>query len=155
MKAISWDEISNQDLNLIRLIVERAMGATSADSTLSKADKATLVNDLAAYHLAQPLDLDGLLKAPDFDLLHDVHGIHICMKPEYKEMNGLFIARHAIQLTDDQKAEKLGKYMIKALGLKFEENGLTWTSFGEKSTLGLGRVVQRIIKDELYLEGGL
>lgn len=148
MKNITWDAISDQDLNLIRLIVDRAMGATSADSTLSKADKATLINDLAAYHLAQPLDLDGLLKAPDFDLLHDVHGIHCNTREEGR----FFVARLSIQLTDDQKAEKLGYYLIEALGLGMGKNVRISTAFGDKTPLGLGKVVQRIIKEKLYLE---
>ena len=152
MKPISWDEISDQDLNLIRLIVDRAMSATSADSTLSKADKATLINDLAAYHLAQPLDLDGLLKGPGFDLLHDLHGIHICMKPEYQEMTGLFIARHLVQLTEEQKAEKLGKYLIDILCLEVKENGRVDIRWGDTTPYVLGLTVKSIIEEKLYLE---
>ena len=152
MKLIKWDEISDQDLNLISLIVERAKTPPSTAMPLAHATKAGLKQDVAAYHLASPLRLDDLLKAPIHDLLHDVHGIYVSLNRATGEPRGCFTPRFAFKLTEEQEAEKLGYYLINLFDFQVKDDGQVKTGCVEKTPLGLGRFVRRIVKEKLYLE---
>jgi hypothetical protein len=51
---------------------------------------------LTACHLnGCPLDLDGLLNASEFNLLHDLLGIHKHINQEDGSLDGLFVPRYA------------------------------------------------------------
>ena len=145
---LTFEKISSEDLNMIGLIVDRAKSASrGTNSTIDKAKRSDLVMDLAAYHLAYPLRLDDLFKSPDFDLLHDIHGIHTRLNK-----NADFLPRYSVRLSAEQEAEMLGQYLIEALGLKVKENGWIDTSRGEQGRLGVGLMVLDIIEEKLYLE---
>jgi len=77
MHLPKWEKLTQEEQNLIHLIVDRAKIISSrSGTTIDKAQKTSLLMDLCFHHLKSPLDLDRLLMAPEFDLLHDLHGIH-------------------------------------------------------------------------------
>ena len=153
MKIIQWDEISDQDLNLISLIVDRAKSVAPKGGALDLAVKAGLVQDLAAYHLAAPLRLDDLLKALMPDLLHDVHGIYVSLTRITGQPRGSFTPQFIIKLSEEQEAEKLGQYLFTLLTLEVMENGRVDTTGGDDSPLSLGLMVRKIVEEKTYLEG--
>lgn len=153
MKIIQWDEISDQDLNLISLIVERVKSITAKGSTLALAPYPLLHHDLSAYHLASPLRLDDLLKAPVHDLLHDIHGIYISLNRTTGQPRGCFTPRFIFKLSEEQEAEKLGHYLIGQLTLRVSKKGRVDTRWGGATPLDLGLFVKRIVEEKPYLEG--
>ncbi len=149
MKTIEWNKISDQDVNLIGLSVERVKDVTA---TLDGVTTPGLIRDLAAYHLASPLRLDDLLKAPAHDLLHDVRGIYISLNRATGQPRACFTPRFIVGLTEEQEAEKLGYCLISLLGLSQDKNGMVVTMDGKKRPLGIGRIVRDIVEKKLYLE---
>lgn len=68
---IDWMAISDEDMDIIRQIVNRA-----SELTLGL-DAVDLDMDLTACHVTEgPLDLQKLLDFDDFDFAHDVIGIY-------------------------------------------------------------------------------
>ncbi len=132
MKTIKWDAISDQDLNLISLIIGRAKAVTAQDSTLDKTEKSALIMDLSAYHLACPLRLDGLLKAPAHDLLHDVMGIHVSLNRTTGEPRACFQPLHTVQRSEE---EELGLWLIDLLKLPTAAGDMTPKEIGESILL--------------------
>lgn len=51
-------------------------------------------------------------------------------------------------LTEEQE-KKIGEEIIELLDLKIKKNGRVNTSFGDKTPLGLGRVILRIIEESV------
>ena len=79
MPHVSFD-ITDADRDLIGQIVDRALDLISRGETLTKRDRAerriNLMMDLTACHAnGNPLRLQDLIDADDFNLFHDVAGI--------------------------------------------------------------------------------
>ena len=85
---ITW-EISKEDAQVISKIVDRAknMGV--------KRDREALSMDIQAAHEKCPLRLEELLKAENFDFLHDVIGIVNHLNRETGELEDYFVPRYA------------------------------------------------------------
>jgi hypothetical protein len=49
----------------------------------------------------------------------------------------------------DEQAEKLGQALIHLLGLCAKRNGRIDTAHGDKTPIGLGRTVLRVVEEEL------
>ena len=88
MEMITW-EISKEDARVISKIVKRAknMGV--------KRDREALSMDIQAAHEKCPLRLEDLLKAENFDFLHDVIGIVNHLDRETGELEDYFVPRYA------------------------------------------------------------
>ena len=68
---IDWSSITREDSDIIDEIVERA-----CDSKLNRhKDVQGLTMDIAATHISNPLRLQELLDADDFNFGHDICGI--------------------------------------------------------------------------------
>lgn len=91
---IKWNA-SPKDSGLIGKICERAE-RLAHDKGLSRPDRMEMVMDLTAAHLnGCPLDLDGLLSAPDLDFAHDVFGIRRNMDRQTGALLNHFLPRCA------------------------------------------------------------
>ncbi|HDZ40046.1 MAG TPA: hypothetical protein ENH62_17540 [Marinobacter sp.] len=88
--AISF-ETSSEDAALIEQIAARALEDQVGDTpTLD------FMMDITAAHLnGCPLDLVGLLEAPDFDFAHDVFGIQSHLNRSTGKLERCFLPRHA------------------------------------------------------------
>lgn len=72
-------------------IAQRYVQLTGHDT-----DRLSLVMDIEACHyFACALDLEGLLNAADFDLVHDVSGIWRHYDPDTHTLTGCFMPRYA------------------------------------------------------------
>lgn len=49
----------------------------------------------------------------------------------------------------EEQEKKIGEEIIKLLNLKIKKNGRVYTSFGDKTPLGLGRVILSIIEESI------
>lgn len=97
MHLPKWEKLSHQDRNMIDLIIDKAKRQSAGtNSTIDRADKVALQMDLCFYHLKEPLDLDKMWRAPLFDLLHDVHGIHCNLNRQTSRLEGDFRPRFSI-----------------------------------------------------------
>lgn len=84
---INFDSINEDDRRLTLGIVNRAC------SNNNNYDPIELEMDITAAHIANPLTLEKLLHADDFNFLHDVSGIHRHIDRETGEMNNCFRPR--------------------------------------------------------------
>lgn len=153
---LTFEKISNEDLNMISLIVDRARSVSrGTNSTIDKAQRSDLIMALAAHHLHDPLRLDDLYKAPDFDLLHDIHGFLVNLNRETEWVGYKFQPRYAVRPSEEQESEKLGLYLINSLDLpaikQGHHKGKTYTSWGAKTPIELGLLIQSIVEEKLYL----
>ena len=150
---LTFEKIPSEDLNMIGLIVDRAKSASrDTNSTIDKARRSELVVVLTACHLAFPLRLDDLHKAPDFDLLHDIHGIYVNYGEGSGKNIGRFVPRYSVRLSAEQEAEMLGQYLIEVLCLEAKKNRRVDIRWGGNGALSLGLFVKRIVAEKLYLE---
>jgi len=63
--------------------------------TINSTTRATLQMDLGACHVAEGLDLQKLLDADTFTLIHDVAGIHLNINRETGKLEDFFLPRCA------------------------------------------------------------
>ena len=70
---IKWRRLSKKDRAIIDLIIDRLISLGQKDSV--PIDRLSAMMDVSAAHLANPLRLDELLKADEFNFKHDVYGI--------------------------------------------------------------------------------
>jgi hypothetical protein len=90
---LNWD-VTEEDLNLISQIVERAK------SHFRNVDTLQLSMDLTAVHLNYcPLNLQGLLQARKMDFCHDISGISVYINRDTGQLEDCFIPRFAQQET--------------------------------------------------------
>lgn len=85
---ITW-QLPKEDYETIHKIVERAraLGVNREVFALNM--------DISAAHENCPLRLDDLLKADDFNFLHDVYGIIRHLNRKTGELENLFLPRFA------------------------------------------------------------
>lgn len=85
---ISFD-VSKEDRDKIQRTVDRFINLIDVE------DVQSLEMDITATHAnGCPLDLDKLLRADEFNFLHDVTGIRNCLNRETGEL-GVFLPRCA------------------------------------------------------------
>jgi len=86
---INWD-IDKEDLKLVKKIAERA----ARDLTIN--DRTHLMMDLTACHMnGNPLRLEELLKASEFDFAHDIYGIEGHMNRNNGKLKNGFLPRYS------------------------------------------------------------
>lgn len=61
-----------------------------------KLDKLSTIMDLSACHNSNPLRLQQLLYAGDFNLMHDVYGICNCLNRTTGELENCFSPRYTL-----------------------------------------------------------
>lgn len=89
MKKINWN-IPKRDALLIAEIVKRASQMDLCSDALG------LNMDLTACHAnGTPLNLDCLLRFPDFEFAHDIDGIRRHINRETGQIEGCFLPRCA------------------------------------------------------------
>ena len=87
---LNWTT-TREDDEIIFKIVSRAMKIFKG-----KAGKLCLTMDISACHAnGCPLKLDELLKADDFNFMHDIHGIHEHINRETGKLGDCFWPRFA------------------------------------------------------------
>lgn len=85
---IKWEELSNEDREIISKIQNRAV------EMIPQLDPLTINMDISAVHLqVGGLRLKDLLEADDFNFRHDVTGIYNCLDRESGEFNHQFRPR--------------------------------------------------------------
>ncbi|RJF81096.1 hypothetical protein D3877_12795 [Azospirillum cavernae] len=105
---ISFD-VSARDAGLIVKIVNRAAAACRLAGA-PKLDRHDVAMSLTACHAnGCPLDLEKLLAADDFNLLHDVTGIHRHISTEDAQLGGCFLPRACLKLADDAANAEAGR----------------------------------------------
>lgn len=67
---IQWDKLTAKDSMTIGRIVDRA------SEVFAGAPKMTIMMDISACHISNPLRLEDLLGADEFNFMHDVLGIY-------------------------------------------------------------------------------
>lgn len=90
---IDWSKITRIDLTDVDRIATRAIKATPLHSPML--NKMDLTMDLAAAHIACPIDLQQLLDAKELDFWHDVSGIIKHIDRETGELRDCFVPRCA------------------------------------------------------------
>ena len=105
---ISFD-VSARDAGLITKIVNRADAACRLAGG-PKIDRHDVAMSLTACHAnGCPLDLEKLLAADDFNLLHDVSGIHRHISTEDAQLGGCLLPRKRLKLGDDAANAEAGR----------------------------------------------
>lgn len=87
---IRWERMTAEDSQLVLACAERAH-ATNKDINMMD-----LSMDISAAHLANPLKLQDMLDADDFNFNHDVYGIHRHIDRKTGEMNDHFLPRFLV-----------------------------------------------------------
>lgn len=85
---INWDKINDDDILLIKEIVNRAY---LFNKTI--VNKRDLEMTLTAAHIANPLKLKDLLVSDDFNFIHDICGINRHIDIETGELKNCFLPR--------------------------------------------------------------
>lgn len=84
--------VSAGDGELIRRIACRALGLMPNPITSRRSLEMTLT---ACHANGCPLRLEAMLEAGEFDLLHDVHGLHACIDRKTGKLTNHFLPRFA------------------------------------------------------------
>ncbi len=88
---INW-KASKKDVDLIQKITDRAMGIAKAQGVKYKRQDAEM--DIAAVHCnGNPLRLEELLAADEFNFSHDIFGIRRHINRETGKLNNHFLPR--------------------------------------------------------------
>ena len=88
---IAWEKLNNVDLSLIHEITKRYVKMTG-----NRINQMTVEMDISACHISgNPLDLEGLLNAEDFDFIHDIGGIRVNIDRETGELKNCFYPRYS------------------------------------------------------------
>lgn len=90
-------KVSKADMKLIALIAKRGANIIGQDvkSHGKPYDTLSAEMDLIATHKnGCPLDLEGLLTAPDYDFGHDLFGINRFLNRETGELKSAFLPRY-------------------------------------------------------------
>jgi hypothetical protein len=96
VKQINWN-CSKRELDKITQIMLRAASLMSFEDR--GANRLDVSMDLTACHLnGCPLDLDGLLHAEPFDLIHDVGGIIAHINRQTGELKDFFSPRYSAKV---------------------------------------------------------
>jgi hypothetical protein len=86
---IKWKNLQKGDMKIIHEIAIRANGLTKV--SIKEYDM-----DIAACHISgNPLNLEGLLLADDYNFFHDVWGIHENIDKETGVLKNLFYPRYS------------------------------------------------------------
>lgn len=94
---INW-KVSKEDSKKINLIVNRAISYFKKHGV--EVNRLTCDMDITACHAnGNPIDLDRLLDAPDFDFLHDVAGIHKYIDRKTGKLTNCFVPRMSAKQT--------------------------------------------------------
>lgn len=67
--SVNWDKITDEEMEVVDKIVKRLSKLRKIPDTLNAQ------MDISAAHISNPLRLNDLLSANDFNFLHDVIGI--------------------------------------------------------------------------------
>lgn len=84
---IDWTKTSKEDDAIIRKIADRAASELGAEH------KQDIEMDITAAHIANPLDLNLLLYADDFNFYHDICGINRHIDRDSGNMLNHFLPR--------------------------------------------------------------
>lgn len=84
---INWNSINNDDACVILQCAKRGVNMLGSISLLD------LEMDITAAHIANPLRLDALLNADEFNFIHDICGIRENINRKNGEMNNCFLPR--------------------------------------------------------------
>lgn len=83
---IDWNKATSEELDIIEQIANRA------DDKLG-VDKTSTMMDMQATHALNPLRLNDLLSADDFNFAHDIYGIASNIDRDTGEMCNCFLPR--------------------------------------------------------------
>lgn len=105
MKEIK-NPMSPEDVKRVQKIVQRfdeLYKETVNPVGLTDHDYLSYQSSLAACHLwIRPLDFKAMLEGRDFDLMHDVSGIHGSINDEGTELRDHFLPRYVIPLDQER-----------------------------------------------------
>jgi hypothetical protein len=88
---IAWEKLNNADLSLIHEITKRYVKMTG-----NRINQMTVEMDISACHISgNPLDLERLLSAKDFDFIHDIGGIRVSIDRETGKLMNCFDPRYS------------------------------------------------------------
>lgn len=90
MHDIRWNDINETESELITQCAKRAI------ALFPELDRLSLLMDLSATHLSEPLKLYDLLNADDFNFSHDVVGIVNHLDRNKGQLDGRFLPRFAV-----------------------------------------------------------
>lgn len=93
-KEFNW-KLPPQDRDRAEAVIKRAIDLAQEDD-IQLGDKSELLMDLIACHNhACPLDFEKMLRADDFNLLHDMLGIRNCLNRTTGQLENNFLPRCA------------------------------------------------------------
>ena len=95
---IDWNKLEKIDSDLIDKIVVRVKNMKIFGIKENPDFFLNLTMDLAAAHIACPLNLEKLLKADNFNFLHDIEGIRRYIDRNTGKMKKCFLPRYLKQL---------------------------------------------------------
>jgi predicted Zn-dependent protease with MMP-like domain len=85
-KMIDWNKATSEEMDLFAQIANRAFDKLNAD-------KMSTMMDIQASHALNPLRLDDLLAADDFNFAHDIYGIANHIDRDTGELTDCFLPR--------------------------------------------------------------
>lgn len=93
---VNFDKLNNKDLAIIIKIVRRYKKIIKSIKPSAKIDSTSVIMDISATHLSNPLRLEEMLKAKDIHLLHDVTGIGVHLNRKTGKLEDLFTPRYSV-----------------------------------------------------------
>ena len=90
---IEWERTSKEDIQLITGIFERAIREGIVRDDFD--DRAGMLMDLEAAHIAEPLDLAQMLIGDNNELSHDIWGIYHHLNRQTGQLDDGFVPRFA------------------------------------------------------------
>jgi hypothetical protein len=91
-----WSKITKEETAVVDAIVQRYETEAEKLKALPKSFKRiNLSMDIAAAHIALPIDLDRLLAADSTTFMHDIGGISRHINRDTGELGGCFVPRTA------------------------------------------------------------
>jgi len=88
---VEFAKLSEEEAVHVGVIVNRATTLAPSLTALE------VIMDLTAVHKHTPLDLEGLARASDQNLAHDVFGIRHHINRDTGELQDYFMPRYAVQ----------------------------------------------------------
>ena len=86
---INWDKLNKEDITIIDRICKRAVNLFPQ----YELDFTEIQMDIAAAHVAEPLDLEKFMEFDDFNFAHDIFGIIDHIDRETGKMQNCFLPR--------------------------------------------------------------
>lgn len=87
---INWDKLTENDSQIIHKIAKRAV-----EQLIKDIDMLTVDMSVGACHISNPLKLQELLDADDFNFVHDVCGIVGHINRETGKLENCFLPRYS------------------------------------------------------------